>query len=790
MRGLSWRFGAAVLALIALSSAAVAQDRTLQIIVLDPDGKPVQGATVRRDAAGAVPMTTDNVGIALLLIPAQQSSDLTLRVSAPKRVPRVVRMGGPNGGPNLPASYPVRLEPGTTIGGRVLTPQQKPVGGAEVQLAIRYPPALVLNEDGIHNAPDVEKVRVNTDVEGRWSYDGAPAAMTGVLLAVMHPKFVGPGTGGLVSLTPLQLKQNATIEMQPAIALRGRVLGPDGNPVGGATVTRLKDGMPGVKVQTDGRGEFLLPRMPVGVIDLFAHAPGFAPVIEQVTTKDDDTRAEMKLPEGKVVTGRVVDSTGNGVPDANVSAQSVGPRRVDNWAQLRTDAEGNFRLDGAPDAPVKFLVTAAGFEWLRDQQAVPGDVPAVFRMSRSLMARLKVSDWHTGEPVTAFTLTPGRTFGERTNWADPTSYSSPNGALDYRITFERYDLRIDAHGYEPQMIKLAGEGVVPFPVRMKRAAPIAGVVKAPDGKPLANAQVVLVRKSFGPTVKNGYLDQRQQRQTVTTTDERGAYTFQREIEPYHVLVLDDRGFAHVGPEQAKEITVVPWGRIKGVIKIGDKPAPGGTTALYETHHERPADGPPIWFAYHVEVGKDGRFVFDRAIPGPGVVGRFVELGHGQHAGTQGVPIQVTPGGTTTVTIGGLGRPVVGTVKLPDGMDVRHVSISIRPPRPKLDSPPEYEGWTKEQQDRWYAEWKLTPAGKTYAAALDVYLKTLFRFPVDASGRFRADDVPAGKYEIFLMPNARIDGKTPKEVTVPVEVPEMAGGRSDEPLDVGVVEWTP
>ena len=73
--------------------------------------------------------------------------------------------------------------------------------------------------------------------------------------------------------------------------------------------------------------------------------------------------------------------------------------------------------------------------------------------------------------------------------------------------------------------------------------------------------------------------------------------------------------------------------------------------------------------YSIETRTDaqGRFVFDRVIPGASEVSRVVvtEFGNGmqQHMGCWQEPVDVAPGQTVLVRIGGKGRPVVGRVVL-------------------------------------------------------------------------------------------------------------------------------
>ena len=65
--------------------------------------------------------------------------------------------------------------------------------------------------------------------------------------------------------------------------------------------------------------------------------------------------------------------------------------------------------------------------------------------------------------------------------------------------------------------------------------------------------------------------------------------------------------------------------------------------------------------------------------------------------------------------------------------------------------------------------------------------------IKPDGTFRVDDVPAGAYSLSIRvhePPTGQQGRPGDEVgrlSHEFEVPEMPGGRSDEPLDIGTLE---
>jgi len=72
----------------------------------------------------------------------------------------------------------------------------------------------------------------------------------------------------------------------------------------------------------------------------------------------------------------------------------------------------------------------------------------------------------------------------------------------------------------------------------------------------------------------------------------------------------------------------------------------------------------------------------------------------------------------------------------------------------------------------------------------------FTIKVAPDGRFRTEDVPPGVYQVIVVLNGvshnelRMGGAPLATATSEFTVPEIPGGRSDEPLDIGVIEAKP
>jgi hypothetical protein len=267
-----------------------------------------------------------------------------------------------------------------------------------------------------------------------------------------------------------------------------------------------------------------------------------------------------------------------------------------------------------------------------------------------------------------------------------------------------------------------------------------------------------------------------------------------------VIAFHDRGFAE-GTEG--ELAVLPghalrlreWGRVDGALRVG-----AGPGADQEVHLEpkRPGDGRDgrahVSFSYQARTDDQGRFVFERVVSGPASVSRAIHSSPQRTWFGPWLPVEVKPGETARVVIGGQGRPVVGRVVLPPGLktplSLADVTGSFRLAPPPVPDPKFHDrGMSKDERRAWYEAWSVTEEGKLFLA----YEKDrqFYAFTVRRDGSFRIDDVVPGTYQLVLQVlDAPAAGRHPlAEAKTTVNVPPIPGGRSDEPLDLQKIELT-
>jgi hypothetical protein len=426
-----------------------------------------------------------------------------------------------------------------------------------------------------------------------------------------------------------------------------------------------------------------------------------------------------------------------------------------------------------------------------------------------------VTDAETGKPVNAFHVVQGfataqaqapaarqdvywdRRAGEPTN---------SGGRFEFDVTYPRpgYAVRIEADGYLPAESRVfhdADGPTVSLEFKLKKGQPLTGVVRGPDGQPVAGADVVLCIPPQGAYVQNGEIQQRRDK-VVVQTDNAGRYRLPPQAGAFALVVLHDRGYAEVKADQvakSADVTLSAWGRVTGVVRTASKPNAGAmlTVSMNDRQSQDP-NAPRVYHDLQARADQGGRFTFERVPPGHATVSVQVRLGESTTGYTQSTPVEVKAGETTEVKIGGQGRPVIGRIVVPDPVKANvdwshsHTSFSTKVDvrRPKV--PDNWREMDDAAKRAWAEAWERTPDGRAQKAALEQRRQFTIRVN-PADGTFRTDDVPAGTYQMMLVLNGPPAGRQQPfgqpiaTATHEFTVPEIPGGQSDEPFDVGVVE---
>jgi thiol-disulfide isomerase/thioredoxin len=492
---------------------------------------------------------------------------------------------------------------------------------------------------------------------------------------------------------------------------------------------------------------------------------------------------QFQLDPGHTLQVQVVDVNGSPIKDAIVA--------TDTWRGFRSlvfransDAEGKIVWNGAPADAMLCDILKSGYMTVRKTPLTAAADAQVVTLHPELEISGKVTDAATGKPIERFRLRTGLIFSNRDsiNWSRDEATQFEGGR--YRVKFsEPYDghaLQVMADGYLPSTSRpfRPEEGAQTFDFALKRGTGPAGVVSLPDGSPAADAEVALSTKDKRASLRLGRFDRSQNNAEIVKTDAAGRFVFPalENDEPFLLVIIHEAGFAERLSREMQEskepIVLEPWGRIEGVVRQGVKPEANREVVFYPERPDSRRTHPYLWdYGYTSQTDDQGRFSFDRVMPGRGSAARVVVtefLGSWQHTPGWQARVEIEPGATAQVAIGGSGRPVVGKIELPKNADIASDWTA--------NEPASIEAWNKSKKLR----------AETYAR---------YSANLDRSGRFEIPDVPAGDYKLTVpvnnppSPNACGAGTAIGRAELEFSVPEMPGGRSDEPLELGEIEAT-
>lgn len=174
--------------------------------------------------------------------------------------------------------------------------------------------------------------------------------------------------------------------------IRGRVVAADtGSPVRRAQIRLAGPEVGGKMALTDAEGRFEFRDVPAGRFTLSATKSGFVTVqygqtrpfesgkpIELAEAQLLD-KADIALPRGSVISGRLLDEFGDPVPDASVTAMrstwSNGRRRLQSAGRsAQTNDLGQFRLFGLPPGEYYVSASATGGQMMQVEMAMSATI--------------------------------------------------------------------------------------------------------------------------------------------------------------------------------------------------------------------------------------------------------------------------------------------------------------------------------------------------------------------------------------------------------------------------------
>ena len=655
-----------------------------------------------------------------------------------------------------------------------------------------------------------------------FTYTNAPANCDGIALSVWDNNHVSEDLVDPQPFTPTAslYDGSATYVLKRGVKLSGTVLGPDGSPLGGATVARGNSPRQYYVFPpqtTDANGHFSFHYSPGQGVFLTIQAKGCAPQLKRLTMGTDPQDVTISMQKGHRISGKVVDGDGRPVRNAQLSVQSWQDTQVLN-ANFQTDDTGSFHWNDVPADPVMVNIFVPGSRQ-GDNQTLTPDQDNVIKLAKTGHIRGTVVDAETGKPIQSFKLTMGiqwpgqdRVVWQGGGW-DPGWQIRPGSfEIESSWNYPGVAIRAQAMGYLPADSRVVRQGEdATLELKMKPGKDVTFTVLDADGNPVTGAQAVLAGPGQQAQINNGQaMNYSSAIQATSGAD--GKIDLPPEAGAFRIAVVADAGYAQFSSDElakSDQVRLAHWGTIKGKLMIGSKPGVNefvDMNTMMEMNGPYNQDEPRIYNGVSVKTDGDGNFEADRVSPGKWSVGRRVMLSTYSSSTVSLATADVAAGQTVTLKIGGDGRPVVGKVIYPTQLEGHATSqydnsqVSSRnnmgfeaPPMPLL-----VRMGSAETQQKWFREWMKTDEGKKYLQAMQDRQRNMRSFPlvIGSDGTFRVEDVPPGSYSININLNTLVTGPNGNTVQ-PVgtgyaefTMPAIEAGKIDEPLQVDPVEVTP
>jgi protocatechuate 3,4-dioxygenase beta subunit len=787
--------------------------KTMDLLVIDHDTKqPVSDIEVRTDGMSRFTGHSGADGHARVPIPSGQADNFAVRVYGKGYVPKRLQWASyqPQLQGEVPTSYTMEMEHSTKVSGRIMGLMGHPVAGANVYLD--FTKKYSNPHEQVDLSPYDQTRQLKSGEDGRWEFNGAPMDCDQIGLTAWDYKFV---TGDYWSPQPFSpvsklYDGTAVFILHRGFMVEGVVLDPQGSPVVGASVAlgQQRNSSNAIPARnTDASGHFSYQFEPGQQVILTVQAKGFAPELLQMAMPAHKQSVTIQLSKPHRISGKVVNAKGKPVRDAYISLQSWrGFQTIE--ANFRTDGAGNFHWNEAPADPVTVYINARDARGV-DAQVLTPDQDNVIKLSAVSRVRGTVTDAQTGQLIDHFHVTFGILWNaeQAVTWQrgwNPGITMEPGGKFSFTDSFSYpgVAVRIETPGYMPAESRIIkrDEGDAELDLKLKPAKDIVLTIRSSDGKLVADATAVMAIPGQQVNILNGREVQFSMVPQQTSGPD-GHIDFSPQPGVFAITIFANAGFAEANQDalaKSEDITLTPWGRVQGRMMVGSKPDAQQDVDLSQSQN-MPYDpaAPRIFYQHSAKTDDDGRFVFDRVSPGTWNISRRINIAPNSWSNSTLETAQVSAGQTVIVNVGGMGRPVVGTVIVPPELASRtdwifsfcQMSTHVDMVFPSVPMPDEIKNGSRESQMRWYQAWAKTDAGKAMMLAQQKAMsgRRSYSFSVATDGTFRVEDVLAGTYDVSV--NLRTTtGQNGMSDTVGMGwarlvVPEMPGGRSDEPLQM-------
>ena len=698
----------------------------------------------------------------------------------------------PGRGELMPTNYVLRLDRGIPIGGIVLGPDNEPVAGATIEWSRMEE---VVPEDDVESH-NVTYIETKSGPDGRWHMQRlAPEMLPSYYGVASHPKYLRLNTEriGKEQALEQQLKtETHEFRLNKALSIHGKVLDPNGKPVERAKITLGNRGfVESRSARSRSDGTFTIDGCSKGRKTLTAEAKGFAATTIPVEIKADGENFIVHLKIGKVVRFRIVKEDGQGIPKANIWFDNFSMDRlraaeeenapVQSQAEYHgtTDVDGRAIWKNAPDEELVFNFAADNFQTINEYKLRPNNEEHVITMHPALVISGTVRDAVTGKPIPRFRVIcgwPGQFqpvwSGFERNWltfsggkfrhtfSEPILHAVPNPG---------YVLKFEAEGYTSYVTRniAADEKEAVFDIALNPSTTTYVTALLPDGTPAALADVGFVAPEAQLQLGIGHFSREniQNAGYLRTADTKGQFRLLNDDLVTRVVVAHPEGYAEESVAvlaNTGTIQLQPWGRLEGNYTSGGKPAAGRELMIgLETEEDSSFE---FNFSDRVKTDAQGHFVFSKLPPGKH---KLIYLAHRQISKRSGSfsheilqDIEIRPGETTTVDVGGSGYSIKMRFQYPPTFklsDNGTLITQVHTPFPNLPGSITNDAAAIEA-------WAASPDGQAFKQAF-----RSFTFSSGENGEWIAENVPPGTYVAEVMALNFEKGETASHAGAKVDV---------------------
>jgi RNA polymerase sigma factor (sigma-70 family) len=763
--------------------AAPRDVKTVFFRVVDRTTKqPLQGVTLKVSTDGRVVSqhVTDESGRIVIPVPEGKFSRFVVAARKDGLAPMKVHLKGPRAAElEIPRTYALAMGSATSIGGTVRDDAGQPIEGVSIALLESDP------RDDVREVPDLDGISVRTDRSGHWHIDVVPEGIDfdRYQFTFAHPDFLSviDSSRSQPNPTAQQLRSRSGVTvLTRGVSITGRVLNREGRPIAGASVKLGRRGWYS-NSKTDDQGRFQFRSAAAAETLMSVQADGHAPEVRSVQLRDGLPPLEFRLGPGRTIRGGVADSQGKPLANAYVVVSSSNEPQVAS-RRSSTDAQGRFVLEHAPNDRV-FL--SAGKDGYQSQRLAiePSVNETAFKLVAGAPLRVRgtVTDAATGLPIETFTVVPSVHPGD-TLILDSAKVHRGGRYVFSEVKYRQpYTIRIEARGYlsltSPQYPPDGGEQV--FNVRLDKGRWVEGVVHGQDGKPLAGADVIFVTHR-GISIEGGKTYQRNHHQHIVTELD-GRFSFAPANGDARIVALHDQGYGELLAQQSDEghtLTLVPWGRIEGTLRVDGKPV-AHETIVADLDEQRPESMQlRIQNGNRAQTDEHGHFVIDRLPPGEARV-----FWQPERHGARKQPDRFYPATFVNVRSGQatrldmvhehepalLGHIIVpGSKETPPGRSTWGAYLIV-----KTSEVPYPPNLTAEERQVWLHGWRFTEAGRAFRHSKRGFGHSL---DLQRDGSFRVDAIQPGAYELHIQRRGQAAFK--REFVVPEPASKPGGGSVD------------